>query len=234
MSDDSVPRPRSEPSTAAAFWDNPETVMRFAAREPDHRLELHSRLYPDPARVRVLDLGCAGGRNTVYLAQRGFDVIGLDASSAMVSETLRRLTEVLGPDLAARRVRRGPMDHLDGWGDGSVDLVVALGIFHSAESESEWDRSLGESRRILTRGGFALVANFTDACTAGGAALVPVPGDPHRWDGMASGRATLMDAAGLDREFLRRGFRPFHPTETVSREADGGRRVTANALYLRV
>ena len=43
--------------------------------------------YPDPSRVRVLDLGCAGGRNTVVLAERGFDLEALDASAAMVAKT---------------------------------------------------------------------------------------------------------------------------------------------------
>jgi len=234
MPDDSGSPSGPGPSAAESFWESPETVLRFAAREPDPRLRELAGLYPDPARIRALDLGCAAGRNTLYLAERGFDVIGLDASAAMVAETMRKVAAVFGPGEAGGRVRRGTMDRLEAWGDGTVDLVVALGIYHSAGSRCEWDRSLEETRRVLARGGLVLVADFTDACDPGGAGLVSVPGDPHRFDGMASGRATLMDAASLDREFLRRGLRPLRPTETVSREAEGGRRVTANALYLRV
>jgi hypothetical protein len=42
-------------------------------RDPDHRLsELVDRC-PDPEAVCVLDLGCAGKRNTVFLGRLGFD-----------------------------------------------------------------------------------------------------------------------------------------------------------------
>jgi 2-polyprenyl-3-methyl-5-hydroxy-6-metoxy-1,4-benzoquinol methylase len=73
--------------TSGGFWERPETVDRFASRDPDHRLQRLIGEYGRPAAIRALDLGCAGGRNTVLLAQRGFDVRALDASSAMVERT---------------------------------------------------------------------------------------------------------------------------------------------------
>jgi 2-polyprenyl-3-methyl-5-hydroxy-6-metoxy-1,4-benzoquinol methylase len=46
--------------------------------EPDHRLvevvEGAERLVPG----RALDIGCGMGRNTIYLASRGWDVTGVD------------------------------------------------------------------------------------------------------------------------------------------------------------
>jgi SAM-dependent methyltransferase len=219
---------------ARAFWETPETVDMFAARDPDHRLVRLLPLYPDPPRVRVLDLGCAAGRNTALLAERGFDVHALDGSRAMIEAARRRAMPFLGAAEAERRIRVGRMDRLESFADGTVDLLIALGIYHNASSREEWDRTLFESARVLARGGLALVANHTRGFAPEGVTLRPVPGDPGLVDGLPSGRSMLLDAPDLDREMARHGFVPHVPTETVIREEEGrGRRVTANALYRR-
>lgn len=219
-------------SSAESFWEQPDIVGRFAARDPDHRLARLVEEFPEPEAVRVLDLGCAGGRNAVFLAERGFDVVALDLSQAMVAETRRRVTEVLGSEEARRRVRVGAMDRLDGIADGSIDLIVALGVYHAARSRREWDAALSESYRVLRDGGRVLVAIHTAECSSEGRAPIPVPGEPHVYDGLASGRSYLVDADALDRDMARHGFSPMVPTETVRRDAeDGGRRVTANGFY---
>ncbi len=92
------------------FWEQPETVERFSGRDPDLRLQAMVAGLDDPGALRVLDLGCAGGRNTVYLAGLGIDVIAVDSSDAMVAETRRRLAEVIGSEHAAGRVRKRRMD----------------------------------------------------------------------------------------------------------------------------
>ena len=95
------------------FWEQPENVERFASRAPDKRLEVLLNEYSDPAGTRVVDLGCAGGRNTLLLAERGFDVYAIDASTAMVEHTRQRLTPLFGADGAAGRVWKGRMDDLE-------------------------------------------------------------------------------------------------------------------------
>lgn len=219
---------------ATGFWESAEMVERFAHRDPDHRLVELIDLYPTPEAVRVLDLGCAGGRNTVFLARKGFDVMAVDASQAMVAETRRRLGEVLGSKDAEARVRQGGMDDLAAFDSGSMDLVVALGILHGAGSRSEWDRALEESFRVLARGGRLLVANHTPGFSPTGVEVKPVPGEPGLYDGLPSGRSFLIEAPELDREMARFGAYPLVPTSTVDRRTDdGGRRVTANGLYLK-
>ncbi len=214
------------------FWERPEMVERFAARDPDHRLVALIDTFANPPGVRALDLGCAAGRNTVLLARRGFDVIARDASRAMVEATRGRVAEILGAEEAGRRVRLGSMDRLEGIADGSMDLVVALGVLHEAHSEAEWERALGELRRVAATGAWLLVAEFTDAFDPEGTGLPRVAGERHIYEGVGSGRAHLVDAPTLDRELGEFGFTPWVPTETVRRATDaGGWRVTANALY---
>jgi SAM-dependent methyltransferase len=215
------------------FWEQPEQVARFASREPDHRLVRLIEEYPDPSRVRALDLGCAGGRNTLFLAGKGFDVVAIDASAAMVAETRRRLTAIVGAEEAERRIVRGRMDRLP-WPDGWFDLVVSLGVFHGAESRSEWDRALSEASRVLKSGGRLLASVFTPETDLTGEGIRRVSAEAPLYEGLpGGGRSFLVEPADLDREMARFGLYPAVATERAEGKVEVGRRVSANGLYLR-
>jgi len=190
------------------------------------------REYADPSKVHVLDIGCAGGRNAVLLAAKGFDVEALDASPAMVARTRERVAAILGTAEAERRVHIGRMDDLSSAGDGAFDLVVALGIYHCAESRAEWERALSETSRVLGTGGRALVSVFTPETDLTGRGIRAMPGEPDVYEGFdTGGRHVLVDAPRLDREMARIGLRPIEPTRTARPKVETGRRVSANGLY---
>lgn len=213
------------------FWEDPEVVERFASRAPDQRLLALLGEYDTPAAVRVLDIGCAGGRNTVLLAAAGFDVHALDSSTAMVAETRRRVSGILGKGEAEARVKIGRMDELTGSGDGTFDLVVSLGVLHSARSWPEWERAAAETARVLRRGGRLLLSQFTPETDLTGSGVQPVAGEHHLYEGLPGGRAVLLDPATLDAELERLGFEPEIPT-TIGRTITGEtRRVSVNGLY---
>ncbi len=213
------------------MWEEPESVAKFAARDPDVRLLELLDDVEDPGAVRVLDLGCAGGRNSEVLARRGFDLHALDGSRAMVAHTRSRLAPILGEEPAARRVRRGRMDDLGRFADACFELVVALGIYHCAASRAEWDSALAETARVLAGGGRLLVALFTPQTDLTGDGVRPVPGEPHLYDGLPSGRSFLVDQETLDAEMKRFGLVPLVPSRTVRVDFDSGRRVVVNALF---
>jgi SAM-dependent methyltransferase len=229
-----VAEERLDTGGGEGFWEDPERVDRFAGKEPDHRLVALLEDVPDPAALRVLDLGCAGGRNTELLAERGCDVWALDAAAAMVARTRARLAGVLGGGEAERRVVRGRMDDLSAWGDGSFDLVVALGVFHGATTRAEWEAAADETARVLGAGGRLLFNQFTPGVDLTGRGVTPVPGEPGVYDGFPAGRAVLLEAEALDRAWRRRGLRPEVPSETVRVELEEGRRVSVNALYRKI
>ena len=217
---------------ADAFWDSAENVERFAAREPDVRLEKLVEEFPDASRIRVLDLGCAAGRNAVLLAGKGVDVEALDASPAMVAKTRERLAAIVGDAQAERRVRVGRMDDLSWAADASYDLVIALGLYHCAESRAEWERALSETARVLKPGARLLVSVFTPETDLTGRGIRQVAGEPDVYEGFDSGgRHVLVDAAQLDRELARFGLVPVEPTRTARPKVETGRRVSANGLY---
>lgn len=218
-------------SNPDSFWEDPEVVERFASRAPDQRLLALLDDYQDPGTIRVLDIGCAGGRNTVLLAEAGFDVHARDSSSAMVAETRRRVARLLGKRAAEARVRPGRMDELAEFGDRSFDLVVSLGVLHQARSWPEWERAAAETARVLRTGGRLLVSAFTPETDLTGSGVRPVLGEQHVYEGPPGGRAVLLEPAALDAELARFGFEPELPT-TIGRTVTGEtRRVSANGLY---
>lgn len=215
------------------FWERPEIVERFAAREPDRRL---MELAPEGAGtgLRSLDVGCAAGRNSRYLAELGADVWALDASHAMVAATRAQLAEVLGPEEAARRVLEGEMQDLGRFQDASFELVVLLGVLQNAGTDAELHRALDEVRRVVAPGGRCLVANFAPGSEPSGTPLQRLQGETHVFTGFGGPhrRITLLAPDDLDAVFHHRGLRPARPTTAVRVSTGRGFRITVNALYV--
>jgi SAM-dependent methyltransferase len=213
------------------FWEEQEQVERFAAREPDHRLLALVERYEDPSATRVLDIGCAGGRNVELLASRGFDVFAVDISAAMVRRTRERAAAVFGEEEARRRVRRATMEDLSEFETGDFDLVVALGVFHVATTGKQWHNALSEAARVLAPGGIMLVSVFSNKTNPTGKGITPVEGEPNIYEGLRSGRHYLVGPEALDAEMARRGLMPVEKTDTVVVPLESGQRVTINAVY---
>lgn len=210
-------------------------MERFAERDPDLRLRgiVEDDGVAEPRMFRVLDLGCAAGRNTVYLAERGVDVLALDASAAMVSRTRRRLAPFLGEHEAARRVRLGRMTDFGSFADTSFDLVIALGVIQTARSLGQWNAAVAEIDRVLAPDGRMLVSNFSSESRPKGEPLEAVGGEEHVYRWRDDRPMVLMDADAHDASFAEHGFVPDEPTESVRVPLEGGFRVTVNALYRR-
>jgi len=223
----------ADPSRSESFWESAEAVERFTDREPDVRLVKLLEAYAIPSGVRVLDIGCAAGRNTVLLAERGFDVFALDSSRAMVARTRERLAAVLGPSEAVRRVSLGTMDDLSAFGDGSIELVVALGVLHQASSESQWRGTIRELGRCLAPGGRLVVAVWSPRSRPRGESVRRVAGEDHVYTGFHSGTHYLVESPALDAAMEAAGLLPDEPTTEVRVEMEEGWRVTVNGLYRR-
>jgi SAM-dependent methyltransferase len=214
-----------------SVWEDPERVEEFATREADTRMMELIKQFGDPATTRILDLGCAAGRNTVVLAALGFDVYAVDSSEAMIERTRSRVAEALGQAEAERRSIQGCMDDLSRFDDASFDMIVGVGVYHNAHDRAEWERSLAESSRILNGEGLLLVANFSPRCNPDGQGMQPVEGEPGVYIGFGRERLFLLEQDELDAEMRQHGFKPEVETVTVTREVEKGERVVVNAIY---
>jgi len=218
---------------AVSFWESEEAVERFAGKEPDVRLLELLHGHPDPGQVHVLDVGCAAGRNTVVLAERGFDVFAIDGSEAMVARTRERVARVLGSDEADRRVERGSMDDLSRFADASVHLLVALGVLHQATSESQWIGAISEMSRCAAQDAILLVAVWSPRSRPHGESIRRVAGEEHVYEGFHTGTHYLVEPPLLDSALASVGFEAVVPTDDVLVETEKGWRVTINGLYRR-
>lgn len=110
-------------------------------------------------RRRVLDAGCGGGRNLVYLLRAGFEVYGIDRDAQAV-DAVRALAEGLAPGTPPDRFRVGEVDALP-WPEGSMDAVLSSAVLHFAGDEAHFGRMLGEMWRVLRPDGvfFARLAS---------------------------------------------------------------------------
>ena len=221
-------------SGADAFWDTPEMAARMGDRPPDRRLA--ALLDEDRGIRRVLDAGCAGGRNAALLARLGLDVHAFDAAPTMVEATRGRVAAILGEEEARRRVRLGRLEDPASWrpdGGAPFDLVLALGVLQDLPDEAATRRAIRLATCALRPGGRVLVANFGPDSRPAGVPLEPVAGHPHVRLGFAKGerRMTLPDAGTLDAWFAAEGLETEVPTEVVRTATEMGVRVTVNARY---
>jgi SAM-dependent methyltransferase len=99
-------------------------------------------------RGRVCDLGCGPGQIARYLAARGVDVFGIDASAGMVT-TARRLNPKL-------EFHQGDFFRLDLADQALAGIAAFYSLIHCERGDLA--RALGELRRVLAPGGRLLMA----------------------------------------------------------------------------
>lgn len=99
------------------------------------------RLVAIPADARVLEIGCGQGHLTRALAERGMDIVGIDANPQ-------------APEVAqTERVRHMNAESLQ-FDDDAFDYVVSV---HAIEHIPDLDKALTEMARVLRPGGKAVL-----------------------------------------------------------------------------
>lgn len=113
-------------------------------------------LLPDVAGKRVLDAGCGSGYYAAWMAERGAEVVGVDASEAMIAEATDRygdaVTDSGGEVTFQQADLRKPLDDFE---DEHFDLVVSQLTLEHVE---DWSRPNAEFHRLLTPGGRLVVS----------------------------------------------------------------------------
>jgi tellurite methyltransferase len=109
---------------------------------------LRGRIRPG---MRVLDAGCGGGRNLVYLLKQGYDVFGADSDPAAVDH-VRRVALSLAPALPATNFVVSPVERMP-FGDAFADAVLSSAVLHFARDDRQFGAMVAEMWRVLKPGG---------------------------------------------------------------------------------
>ena len=102
--------------------------------------------------IRVLDLGAGAGRHTILLAEKGFLVTALDVSETALQVLNHRIQERGLSNVSIVKHLIQDLPFLDEY----FDAVVSTNVIHHGRSK-EIRGTLGEVRRVLKRGGLALI-----------------------------------------------------------------------------
>lgn len=131
------------------------------------------------APCRVIDLGCGEGRDSVYLAGKGFDVLGVDVSHAALERARARAGAA---DLACRFLERD-VTTLRGIPDADFDLALNMGCLHMIPDPAARARHLRRVHDVLRPGGLFLLAHCRENWLRGFWSVIdadavgtPVPG----------------------------------------------------------
>jgi ubiquinone/menaquinone biosynthesis C-methylase UbiE len=125
---------KDKSAAIAATW---ETVL--------HELVAHG------AGKRALDVGTGTGQFAVYLANKGFEVTGVDLSEEMIA-TARQNAAEEGLDI---HLQTGDAEHLD-FPDDSFDVVVSRNLLWTLPQP---ELALKEWKRVLKPGGKLVVSD---------------------------------------------------------------------------
>lgn len=118
---------------------------------------------------RAFDLGCGTGTNAIYLAQRGFDVIGLDVSRRAIGLARRKARS----SNVANKVRfeRGDVTLMRRWAiSNSIDFAFDIGCFHNLEVEAR-QRYVSGLTAVLKPGAIYMLYAFEPQADRRGVAL---------------------------------------------------------------
>jgi SAM-dependent methyltransferase len=136
-------------ATAYQAWDRNWTTEVERARwlAPDPLVQALVPLLRVRGFKRVVDVGCGIGRHALYLAEQGFNCVGVDASETGLefarAEAGRARLDVT--------YRVGPFYALD-FADGSFDAVVAWNVIYHGDRDLA-RRAADEFARVLVPGG---------------------------------------------------------------------------------
>lgn len=126
--------------TAMAYKDRPP-------RQQAAEMALIDRVFQHlPQDLRVLDLPCGGGRVSVHLARKGYQISGADNSEAMVGISRRFLAES-GLNCP---VSRQDIEALS-YAGGEFDAIICFRLFHHFPNPRLRQQAVSELCRVAGR-----------------------------------------------------------------------------------
>lgn len=131
--------------------------------------------------MKVLDAGCGGGRNLVYLLREGYEVFAVDASAEGVAH-LKSVAATLAPNLPAENFRVEPVEALS-FPEQSADVVISSAVLHFARNDAHFMAMVQAMWRVLRPGGMLFCRLASTIGTGPSQSFQPIAGRQFRMPG---------------------------------------------------
>lgn len=144
-------------TTAQEFWETfySERDQVWSGRPNPLLVREAERLTPGSA----LDVGCAEGGDAVWLAKRGWRVLGVDVSQVALDRALKHAYDA-GVEISVER-----HDLAATFPEGLYDLVSAQFLHSPVELEGERNRILKRASEAVAPGGYLVIGGHGSAPT---------------------------------------------------------------------
>ncbi len=133
-------------------WDEIFSKKRRVFTEPHVDMEEIAELFQKDGVKRILDIGCGTGRHLVYLARKGFQMFGFDASQHAIDLAEQWLNE---EGLSATMIQYRMEDRFP-YEDMLFDAVVSIQVIHHNRIQ-DIQSTVAEIERVLRPQGYIFI-----------------------------------------------------------------------------
>ncbi|NDC41529.1 MAG: class I SAM-dependent methyltransferase [Chitinophagia bacterium] len=100
----------------------------------------------------VADLGCGGGRNSVYFLRNGYNVFAADSDPQAVA-AVRELAYQLAPSLPDANFQVSALENVS-FPPNTFCLVICSAVLHFARDQAHFEAMLTRAYQLLKPGGY--------------------------------------------------------------------------------
>lgn len=205
------------------YWELESTANFFRDKEADVLVEKAVSEVKSDGK-KALDIGCGGGRNSLVLAKKGFQVNILDNYQIMLDTTVN-LLNTNGFSVSSSGLQDVSMLDI---GECNFDIILCIGVLHQNNSTSSLLESIERIYKSLKVGGVFVYNVFTSDHID--SALTPL--DMDRFQTNENAPMLLVPKDKYLRTFQDLGFKELYSQYDV-KDVNTGKRSILRGIMMR-